>query len=524
MVGIDEDDASDLKPIKSVSSSTPIFGPELLETLRWAASYYVAPVAAMLPRAGPPNLPRGSRTTPAPRHDHGRASYIVTSQDDYVQAREVLSRAVSEGHSGLAILPTAHEVATFSGILREAIGDKVVEVPPSGEARAVTDAWNRSCLRTGTVAVGSHRLAFWPVCGLGTAVVVEEGRRSMKDRQTPTVHAREILRRRALVERFNLVYVGGVPSTQLLASGVEVRMKGARGWPPVEIVDRSEDPPGTGIISEHTRKAIRGVLARGGRVFAFSHRHGYAPALRCVSCKTLRRCRSCGSRPDPGETCSRCGATLGPCEACGGVSFEPLGAGVGRVTEVMRRLFGESVGPVGEDASIWVGTERDIPMLSEVTLGVIIDMDGLIFGSAYNAGEEALRIGARLARAIPFGRGRRLIIQTNLPDHPVIAALRSGDPLSYLGGELERRREYGLPPAGEVIVLEVGGGCRDPLPLLEPLSQTATIYGPAARDDTLRWLIQGRDLTATKLALRGVVSSLREGGCAVRVDVDPLDL
>lgn len=523
VVGVGDGDPSNLKAIKAASSPVAIFTDALLRTLRWAAAYYVAPVAAMLPRSGPPNLPRGGVLRATAGHaGHARSTYVITNQTS--DAVDLVAEAVDGDRSGMVILPTAIEASTFASALRSRIGVRVVEILPTSEARDVTAAWQGVCLSPGKVAVGTHRIAFWPIADLSVAMLVEEGRRAMKDRQTPTVHAREVVHRRALIERFDLVYAGAVPSTRIVASGVDIRRRATRAWPPVEIVDRRDDPPGTGLIAEHTKRTVAGTLARDGRVFVFSHRHGYAPAFRCVSCKTLRVCPSCGARPEPGDECTRCGAALGGCSRCGGRGFEPLGAGVGRVTEVLRRLFGDRVGAVGSNAGIWVGTERDIPLLDAVALGLVVDMDGLVLGSAYNAGEEALRIVGRLARAIPFGRGRHLIVQTSIPGHPVLEAIRNGDPIPYLKGELLRRREFGLPPTGEVIVVEVSGETQSTRRLLSDLGEEATIYGPADRHGTLRWLIQGRDLTAAKRSLRAAVTALREAGSTVRVDVDPLDL
>ena len=523
VVGVGDEDPSDLKPIKAVSSAVPIFTDTLLRTLKWAAGYYVAPVAAMLPRSGPPNLPRGGALHAARSYgDRTRSMYVITSHTS--DAVDMVAEAVDHDRSGMVILPTAVEAAQFASALRSRIGDRTVEVPPTSEAREVTAAWQRVCLSSGSVAVGTHRIAFWPVASLGIAMLVEEGRRAMKDRQTPTVHAREVIRRRALTERFDVVYTGAVPSARIVAYGVEIRRRASRAWPPVEIVDRRDDPPGTGLIADHTKRTVAGALTRGGRIFVFSHRHGYAPAFRCVSCKTLRICPSCGARPEPGERCTRCGATLGECARCGGRRFEPLGSGVGRVTEVLRGLFGDQVGEVRSDAAIWVGTERDVARLDDISLGVVVDMDGLVLGSTYNAGEEALRIVARLARAIPFGRGRHLIVQTSIPEHPVLEAVRRGDPLPYLEAEVQRRREFGLPPAGEVIVVEVSGGTWDARALVSDLGPEAAVYGPAEQRGTLRWLIQGRDLMPVRPALRAAVATLREAGSTVRVDVDPLDL
>ncbi|NIA24724.1 MAG: hypothetical protein GWP04_04075 [Gammaproteobacteria bacterium] len=544
VVGVEHGEPSALKQIKALSAEVPIFTEELLQTLRWAAHHYVAPLAALLRRAGPPNLPGRVDTEVLPpvtlearkglaapisaavAGRRARAVYSLVGRDDLADALLEVGPVLGSGGSAMVIMATGAEVATRAALLREAFGTRVIEVPPEASHREVTAAWDRACQTPGHVVVGTHRIEFWPIEQLRLAVIVEEGRRAMRDRQTPTIHAREVIRRRASVERFNVMYLGSVPSTTVLAAGVEVQRRSTRGWPPVEIVDRTEDPPGSGLFAQRVRSSIAGALRRDVRVFVFSHRRGYAPAFRCVGCKTLRRCPSCGSRPEPGDACSRCGAELGPCPVCGGKRFEPLGAGVGRISEVLRRAYGDkAVGAVGSEAPIWVGTERDIPSVAGVGLGVVGDADGLILGSAYNAAEEALRIFARLAVSIPFGSGRHLIVQTGQPDHPVIAALRSGDPLPFLEGELRVRQEFGLPPSGEVIVVEVDGGTRDASAALQAAVEAgATLLGPAERAGKLRWLIQGRDLSDVRSSLRQVAQTLRDGGAAVRLDVDPLDL
>ena len=57
-----------LKDVIAVSGAQPIFSAELLQTLRWAAVHYLSPLAALIPKAGPPNLPKvgRSRLTAAP--------------------------------------------------------------------------------------------------------------------------------------------------------------------------------------------------------------------------------------------------------------------------------------------------------------------------------------------------------------------------------------------------------------------------------------------------------------------------
>ena len=49
------------------------------------------------------------------------------------------------------------------------------------------------------------------------------------------------------------------------------------------------------------------------------------------------------------------------------------------------------------------------------------------------------------------------MVQTAEPAHPVMDALRSGDPTGFLEGEAARREAAGYPPFGDLIILEVRG-------------------------------------------------------------------
>ncbi len=394
--------------------------------------------------------------------------------------------------------------------------------------RELTDAWAGARHRGGIV-VGTPRVAAWQIRGLASAVVVEEGRRAMKDRQTPTIHVRELLRRRSMREGIGLVWAGPTPTVEVMATGPEVRRPpgATRAWPLVEVVDRSADPPGSGLLSEHTRVAVSSVSGRGGRVFVYAHRHGYAAASRCAACRALRRCPSCGSRPDPGPACARCGAELGGCPSCGGRRFEPLGAGVGRLVEEVGRIAGRArVGAAPTDRRVVVGTERDLAALTPVDLAVLVDLDGLAYGSNYRASEEALRIGARLAGRVAGGSGRRLLVQTSDPEHPVVSALRRGNPIPFLEEEARARAALGYPPAGSLLVVEARtpGDRAAATRELQDVAGAASVLGPAEGRDGVRWLVQGDDLDSFRRALRPLVARWRDAGVTVRMDADPIDL
>ncbi len=536
VVGLREGDVTRLKPIQAVSGDFPIFDRRLLETLRWAATHYVAPLPVLLGKCAPPNLsrrPQAGAGFPRPGEPpqlpqslagfadaaasgrHPRTTLLVTGPPFEPVVGALAHAVVGGGRSVLVVCPTLAEAEAMAGALRHTLGKRVVVGASALPAKATTAAWVAAQM-PGAVVVGTREVAFWPIAELGLAVVIGDGRRGLRDRQTPTTDAREILRRRAAVERFAVALAGAVPTTGGLAAGPDVVQLGARPWPLVEIVDRRAEPPG-GFLTPAATRALRATVAGGGRAFVFVRARGYAPAFRCAQCRALRRCPACGARAERNPECARCGSALGRCPECGGGRFEPLGAGVGRITDELRRLVGE--GPVV------VGTERDLVGLPPVDLAVVVDADGLILAPHYRAGEDALRLLARIASAVRRGGGRRCIVQTSDPSHDVIAAVRRGEPLDYLRNEIAARAADGFPPAGELVVVETDG---EPPTAAERLRAVVgghgVVLGPAEVRGRSRWLLQGRDLRTARVALRGLVQDWRDGGTRVRVDADPIDL
>jgi primosomal protein N' (replication factor Y) len=194
------------------------------------------------------------------------------------------------------------------------------------------------------------------------------------------------------------------------------------------------------------------------------------------------------------------------------------------VIEDLRRVVGDQVGDSESARLVTVGTERDLIGVSGMTLAVAIDVDGMAFAPNYRAGEDALRLLIRLAMTLEPGRGRRTLLQTADPGQPVIEALRTGDPSSFLSNELAARKRSGFPPFGQLIALEVSGDDTASALIERDVRPLATVRGPAAVGDRQRWLIHATDLTNTRMALRQVTRTLRDRGAKVRIDVDPIDL
>ncbi len=542
--------ARDLKAVLSTSGDLPLFGSRLLSVCRWAAHHYVTPLSTILAKTAPPNAPRrpspGSASPasavvidhPATRLGEDAAAgrrrrpgCLLMSPDGLEWASPLLGPTLAAGRSALVVVPTVAEEEALTSGLREIYPGRVEGMSARHSDRRKTAAWGMLAGLEGVVLVSTPAAALWPMASPGVLIAIEDGRRGHKSRRTPTVGTRRLLRERSIREGAVLASVGPLPSVDFLALGPDLFYSSRRRrlWPHVEMVNR-QDEGLSGLFLRSTLAALRAVC-RGGRALVFAHRRGYAPAMRCAACRTLRRCAACGGRAEQGLACQRCGAGLEACNNCGHGYFEPLGAGVERVRSELRRHLGEArVGSVGDDVPIAVGTEASLAGAGTFDLVVVVDADGILYAPHYRAEEEALRIMVRLAGMLSPGSGHRLVVQTSSPGHRVLSALRKGDGVEFLHEELDRRIEAGFPPQGQLIAVEVRGenleanSVRLGRELKGIEDARASVHGPAEGVSGLRWLVEGDSLWEVKGRMRSVVSRWRQRGWAVRVDVDPIDL
>lgn len=537
VIELDEREGARLKDIAAVSGGLGVFDSAQVESLTWAANHYVAPLSGIIARATPPNLPKrpGPKTMPQPtdsvhalhrvakRSASGRKTPLTALVGNWrdLEWISALGPVLDGGQSVQIIAGTVSEVEVLATAAIEILGDVVARVVGEDDA-GDTEAWERAqtppCLM-----IGTPKTAVWHVEDLALVVVLEESRRVMKDRQTPTLHVRDVVITRSRLEGFNIVFFGPTPGVELLAAGADLVQLGNRAWPLVEVVDRSGDQPGSGFLSDRTLQAISAVAAEGRKVFIFTHRRIGASSMRCVKCRGLRTCVGCGARVGRVSSCPRCLTRVGPCEHCGSMEFEELATVPDRLVLELNRRSGSELSTVHPGtARVAVGTERDLTELGLVDLAVAADVDGMLMGSGYRTEEEALRQLARLAIAVRGGSGSRLMLQTSRPESMLVTTMRRGDPVPYLERVLIERAKTGSPPSNEMIAIEIRG--EQPTTAEHDLGALdADILGPMPVAEGRRWLVTG-SLGPARLELRRVVGKWRDGGATVRIDVDPIDL
>jgi primosomal protein N' (replication factor Y) len=496
---------------------------------------------------------------------------------------EAIATCLRIGRRALVLLPeiglTAQWLERFA---RRFGGPPVVWHSDLGQ-KARREAWRSVATGRARVVVGARSAVFLPIADLGLIVVDEEHDSSFKQEEGGAYHARDTAIWRASEESCPVVLASATPSLETaLAAGLiagpaptcerlalPARIGGA-ALPAITLVDLRRDRPRPGAaLAESLRAEIASTLARGEQVLLFLNRRGYAPLTLCRACGHRLRCPRCSAwlvehRLRRRLMCHHCGYTAPVpehCPSCGSLdTLTTSGPGVERLLEEVVALFpaarcavmtSDTVGTARRAAELVASVQAHAVDLligtqivakghhfPDLTLVGVVDGDLGLGGGDLRAAERSFallhQVAGRAGRALRPGR---VLIQTHLPEHPVMQALARGDRQAFLEAEAAERRALGLPPFGRLAALIVAG--RDAAPVREAARRIAgalahepglAVLGPAPAPLTVlrgryreRLLVKappGIDLPG-RLA-RGLAPIRLPAALSLQVDVDPM--
>ncbi|WP_420608924.1 hypothetical protein [Candidatus Poriferisodalis sp.] len=495
----------ELAPVSSVVGVGP--PPHVVELARWAAWRWAGTQVHFLRTASPDRVVKGlpaGRPVSLPNvvSDEG-ADTPEWVRDAFAEAAPasaggglpavvrlgpcadewpLVVEALRHGRT-LVLVPTAAWAARLAGRLRQ-IGVSTAFAPRDWAGAA-----------SAHVLVGT-RAGAWAPCGrLDAVVVLDEHDQTYQEEAAPTWNARDVAIERARRDGARCLLVGPLPSPDAVVlagptasdSGPAVitapRTSTSEAWPRVQIADRRQDDPATG---EWCGEALAELLRSDGTVVCVLNRTGRARLAYCASCGELARSRTSGramrlekqqfTDPDSGDI------RPAVCEFCGATKFRRARVGVKGVAEEMERLARrpviQVVGGAAPDAAssssgsraadddaqpprrrrqsrpqsrqpaLYIGTEAVFHRVPSADAVAFVDFDQELTAPRYRAGEEAFALLVRAARLVgPRSGGGSVLVQTRLPDHPVLAAATEADPSDWLRAEMERRPAMRQPPA-----------------------------------------------------------------------------
>ena len=440
---------------------------------------------------------------------------------------EAIAAALARGQQVLVLMPEIALTSQFIARCEERFGARPAEWHSGVSGPVRGRIWRGVAENKAKLVVGARSALFLPFPDLGLIVVDEEHDQSYKQEERVAYQARDMAVLRGALGSAPVVLSSATPSIESLVNAEQGRYRHVRlgtrykavGLPSISAIDMRAAPPERGRwLSPVLVDAVAETLGRGEQALLFLNRRGYAPVTLCRKCgfkfecsncsawlvehRFRRRleCHHCGTFVPIPETCPNCGAEH---------SLVPCGPGVERIAEEIAERFPEarrvllssdltpSISDLREtlreieerEVDVIIGTQlvakgHHFPGLALVG---VVDGDLGLAQADPRAAERTFQllnqVTGRAGREAIAGRG---LIQTYMPEHPVIQALVSADRDNFLEREIAARRDAGLPPFGRLASLLVSGSAREAaegyaraVALAAPPAAKIQVLGPA---------------------------------------------
>ena len=488
-----------------------------------------------------------------------------------------LAAALAAGRQVLVLLPEIALGAQWLERFRKRFGALPAQWHSDIGGAERRDTWRAVITGRARVVVGARSALFLPFPELGLIIVDEEHDPSYKQEDGVIYQARDMAVLRASLDEIPIVLVSATPSLETVVNVARGRYGRATlprrhataELPVVRLVDmRSERIEAGRFLAPPLVAELAATFEAGEQALLFLNRRGYAPLTLCRACGHRFQCPSCTAwlvehRFTGRLLCHHCGhaeavpACCPECLAAG--ALVPCGPGVERLLEevtarfpaVRAALMVSDLLPGPHAAAelaqamierrhdLLIGTQivakgHHFPML---TLVGVVDADLGLTGGDLRAAERTYQllhqVGGRAGRAEHKGR---VLIQTWMPDQPVMKALAAGDRDRFLEAEAAARRGAGLPPFGRLAALIISAGDAESadfaaraLARSAPQLPGVMVLGPAPAPLAVlrgrhrrRFLVKAGREVNLQAALRAWLSRVRvQGSVRVQVDIDP---
>ena len=396
----------------------------------------------------------------------------------------MIEAALAQGKQVLVLVPeiglTPQTASRFEAYLQQ----PVVALHSGLNDQERHCAWQ--LVRSGEIKVllGTRSALFTPFDNLGLCIIDEEHDLSFKQQEGFRYSARDLLVRRAQMEKVPVVLGSATPSLESLYNVEQKRYQkltltqraGAAKMPSIRLLDIRGERLAEGV-SAALKTAMHQHLSAGGQVLLFLNRRGFAPVLMCHDCGWQAACPSCDANLTYHQAwhelrCHHCGfSQKAPveCPDCASKEFVRVGQGTERLEQVIASWFADKTllridrdttrrkGALADkveqarsgEADILIGTQ----MLAKghhfpkVTLVGLIDLDQGLFSVDFRAAERMAQLITQVAgRAGRAERRGEVLIQTHHPEHALLTCLVREGYDAFARQALQERAACQLPP------------------------------------------------------------------------------
>ena len=401
---------------------------------------------------------------------------------------DAMAKVLAQGRQVLFLLP---EINLTPQLLKR-VENRFADVPTAVlhsqmAAGRRTQDYLRAMLGQAKLVIGTRLAVFTPLPDVGLIVVDEEHDGSFKQDNELRYHARDLAVWRAKQSGCPVVLGSATPSLESwhkAQSGayrllqLTERAHASAQLPQVEILNVGRLKFDNGF-SPQALQLLKQNFEAGGMSLVYLNRRGFAPALFCGDCGHTFGCPNCSAKMVLHQRarqlrCHHCDYREPipfKCPDCGNQDLTAVGHGTQRVEETLRAFLPKAtVVRVDRDSTAhkndWADLYRRIAdneidilvgtqMLAKghdfarLNLVIVLNADGSLYSADFRAPErlfaELMQVSGRAGRADKPGK---VLIQTQLPEHPVFAAVKAQDYAVFAENELNERQMFAMPPFG----------------------------------------------------------------------------
>ena len=401
---------------------------------------------------------------------------------------DAMAKVLAQGRQVLFLLP---EINLTPQLLKR-VENRFADVPTAVlhsqmAAGKRTQDYLRAMLGQAKLVIGTRLAVFTPMGNVGLIVVDEEHDGSFKQDNELRYHARDLAVWRAKQSGCPVVLGSATPSLESwhkAQSGayrllqLTERAHASAQLPQVEILNVGRLKLDNGF-SPQALQLLKQNFEAGGMSLVYLNRRGFAPALFCGDCGHTFGCPNCSAKMVLHQRarqlrCHHCDHREPipyKCPDCGNQDLTAVGHGTQRVEETLRAFLPKAaVVRVDRDSTAhkndWADLYRRIAndkidilvgtqMLAKghdfarLNLVIVLNADGSLYSADFRAPErlfaELMQVSGRAGRADKPGK---VLIQTQLPEHPVFAAVKAQDYAVFAENELNERQMFAMPPFG----------------------------------------------------------------------------
>ena len=524
---------------------------------------------------------------------HPALLFGVTGSGKTIVYVELVRKALSKNRSAIILVP---EIALAWQMVRQFMRyfSKEVVVLHSQLSRGERyDTWHR--LRDGRakVVIGARSAVFAPLNDVGLIVVDEEHDASYKQEDIDSnfplnYNARDVAVKRAQGSKALIVLGSATPSLESYSNAkigkytlyrLSKRVDN-KALPVVNVVDMTREPfqkKQRTIFSKSLRLKITDRLQRNEQIVLLQNRRGFSPYINCSSCGEFLKCASCHisltvhrKKENSILKCHYCNFSKpipSTCESCGAEDLSFDGVGTQKVEDELVKQFPNiRVIRMDVDTTGWKGAHDDLverfrrreadvllgtQMVAKgldfpgVTLVGVISADTGIHMPDFRASERSFQLLTQVAGR--SGRGTEpgeVVVQTRLPDDPVLKTAAEQDFMAFAEKEMSERKDAGFPPYGRLLVFRWRGredsnverAAREGVgELIRRANSNISVLGPAPAPisklrGSYRWQVLLRGCSAaslreiTQCAWAALNASAKNYNSSLTVNVDPLTI